>query len=157
MGASVALNFAAADALVQDRNRVRRPDYKVGRFVKALVLISPERSFRGLPVKAAAAYPAVQQDIALLILVGKKDAKAFEEGKRIHGLFERSHPEPAGGDKIDRKTLWFGKFDTSLQGTKLLDPKFNVPSIIADFILRRLEKSEESKEWAWRERRVPHE
>ena len=43
MGASVALNFALADALDQDSNRVLRPDYKLGRFVKALVLISPER------------------------------------------------------------------------------------------------------------------
>ena len=55
MGASVALNFALADALEQDSNRVLRPDYKLGRFVKALVLISPEHSFRGLPIRAASA------------------------------------------------------------------------------------------------------
>ena len=34
MGASVALDFALADAVEQDRNRVRRPEYKLGRFVK---------------------------------------------------------------------------------------------------------------------------
>ena len=35
-----------ADAVEQDNNRVPRAEYKLGRFVKALVLISPERSFR---------------------------------------------------------------------------------------------------------------
>ncbi len=157
MGASVALNFALADAVVQDRNRVARPDYKIGRFVKALVLISPEQSFRGLPIKAATSYPAVQRDIAILILVGRQDSKAMKESKQIHSIFEKYHPEPTGDNVTDKKTLFFGKLDTKLQGTKLLDPKFNVPAIIADFIHRRLAKSEESKDWTWRERKVPHE
>jgi pimeloyl-ACP methyl ester carboxylesterase len=156
MGASVALNFALADAVVQDRNRVLRSDYKLGHFVKALVLISPEPSFRGLPIRAATAYPAVQRDMAMLILVGKQDGKALKEAKGIHDIFEKYHPEPTGDNKIDKKTLFFGKLDTSLQGTMLLDPKFNVSAIIADFIYRRLVKSEESKEWTWKDRKVPH-
>ena len=136
-------------------NRVLRSDYKLGRFVKALVLISPEWSFRGLPIQAAATYPEVQSDIAMLILVGKQDPKALEEAKRIYGLFKTYHPEPAGDNKIDKKTLFFGKLDTKLQGTKLLDPKFNVQAIIADFIYRRLVKSEESREWTWQEQKFP--
>ena len=54
MGASVAVNFALADALDQDNNRVLRSDYQLGRFVKALVLISPEHVFHGLPIRAIA-------------------------------------------------------------------------------------------------------
>ncbi len=77
MGAAVALNFALLDAVDQERNPVRRPDYKIGSFVKALVLISPELSFRGLPARKAAAYPHVQRDIAVMILVGKQDAKSI--------------------------------------------------------------------------------
>ena len=119
MGASVALNFAQADALEQDRNVVLRPDYKLGRFVKALVLISPELSFRGLPTRTAIVYPAVQRDMSVLILVGKQDRKATEEARRIYGLFKSGHLEPTGDDKIDKQTLFFGKLDTSLQGTKL--------------------------------------
>ena len=125
MGASVAVNFALADAVEQDRNRVFRPDYQVGRFVKAMVLLSPELSFRGLPIRAGAA--RIIPDVALLILVGKQDPKALAEANRIHSIFERYHPEPTGDNKTDKRTLFFGKFDTSLQGTKLLDPKFGVP------------------------------
>jgi hypothetical protein len=156
MGASVALNFALADALDQGRNPVQRPEYKLGNFVKALVLISPKSTFPGLPVKTATVHPVVQRDIAVLILVGKQDGKCMEEAKRLHGIFEKHHPEPTGDNKTDRKTLFFGKLDTSLQGTKLLDPKFNVSAIISDFIYRRLTKSEKSAEWSWRERKFPH-
>lgn len=154
MGASVALNFAMADAFDQDRNRIFRPDYKLGRFVKALVLISPELSFRGLPIRAANAHMIA--DVAVLILVGKQDSKALNDAMRINGIFEKFHPEPTGDNKNDKRTLFFGRRDTSLQGTKLLDPKFSVPSVIADFIYRRLTKSEESREWTWRERKLPH-
>ena len=161
MGALVALNFAMTDAVDQDHNRVRRPDYKLGRFVKALVLISPELSFRGLPTRLATAHPVVQSDIAILVLVGEQDNKALEEAKRIHAIFERYHPEPRGDsmtqeEKRDATTLFFFQFATSLQGTKLLDPKFNVAETIAIFVHLRLVKSPESRQWTWRERKVPH-
>jgi len=159
MGASVAVNFALADAVDQDRNPVARDDYRLGRFVKAMVLISPELSFRGLPIRQAAAHPAVQSDVAMLILVGKQDPKALEESKRIYGLFEKHHPEPARigtADPNDLRTLFYVKLDTRLQGAKLLDPKFNVAALTAEFIRRRLIQSDESKNWTWQERKFPH-
>ena len=154
MGATVAFNFTMTDAMDQDRNRVLRPDYKLGRFVKALVLISPELSFRGLPIRAGNA--RLVPGVAVLILVGRKDSKALAEATRLYGIFEKYHPEPTGDNVTDKKTLFFGKFDTSLQGTKLLDPKFNLSAIIANFIHLRLVKSEQSKDWLWRERKFPH-
>ena len=158
MGASVALNFAAYRRRgLRHRHRSTTARCKLGRFVKALVLISPEWSLPGLPLAQAARNPAVQRDIAMLILVGKEDAKAMDEAKRVYGLFENSHLEPTGDDKIDKQTLFFGKLATSLQGTKLLDPKFNVQGLIADFVYRRLVKSEESRDWTWKERKFPHE
>jgi pimeloyl-ACP methyl ester carboxylesterase len=177
MGSAVALNFAMVDAVDQDHNRVFGADreFKRGRFVKAMVLISPEPSFRGLPTRLATAYPAVQNDISLLIVVGKQDTKALDDAKRINTLFEKYHPEPTGDDKTDKQTLFFLELDTKLQGTKLLDPKLHIPillyskaegltplnrtitlqAVIADFIERRLIKSEQSKEWTWQERRSP--
>ena len=177
MGASVALNFALSDVWEQDRNRVIRSDYKLGRFVKALVLLSPDPTSHGLPLRAAAANPVIQRDIAMMILVGKQNPKALERATRVYGLFEKSHVELTGEMKIDKCNLFFLRVDTSLQGTKLLDPnmgvrielytrkegakkfdpKVTVPELIADFIHRRLEHSEESRDWTWKERKVPHE
>ena len=96
MGASVAVNFAAADAAQQDENLVYGADreYKLGRFVKVLVLISPEQAFRGLPIRAALKEPVVQHDIAIMILVGKQDSKWLEEAKQIHALLRSITPSP---------------------------------------------------------------
>jgi len=155
MGASVALDFAWYDATGYEYGVVYYGPRKLGRFVKALVLISPEWSFRGLPVSRALRHPAVQREISMLILVGKQDPKALSEAKRIYSMLERFHPIPEGDDKVEKQTLFFGGFDTSLQGTKLLDPKFNVSGLIVEFIRRRLINSEEAKRWNWQERKTP--
>jgi hypothetical protein len=158
MGALVAVNFALLDAEEQDVNRVldSEHEYKLGRFVKALVLLTPERTFHGMSVVPALKHPTVQRDISVLILVGKQDGKATEEAKSVHNLLVRYHPEPTGENKGDRRTLLFEELDTSLQGTDLLDPKFKVQNTIADFLQRRLVKSDESKNWVWRERKQPY-
>jgi pimeloyl-ACP methyl ester carboxylesterase len=159
MGASLALNVALADAMDQDRNNVPGPTYRTGRFVKALVLISPTLSFAGLPVPPAMRHPYVQRNIAMFIIVGEEDPKALDAAKRIHGMVEKFHPEPGTEDKVEQQTLFYVKLKTKLQGTRLLDPnlKFDVPGAIAQFIDLRLVKSDEAKEWPWRERKFPHE
>ena len=50
MGASVALGFAAFDAVGYGSGAVYYGPRKLGRFVKALVLISPKWSVPGLPL-----------------------------------------------------------------------------------------------------------
>jgi pimeloyl-ACP methyl ester carboxylesterase len=175
MGASVALDFAGYDAVGYDHNAAYYGPLKLGRFVKTLVLISPKWSFPGLPLRRAVGNPTVQSDVSMLILVGKQDAKALKEAKQIHGVFEKYQPEPTGDDKLDKQTLVMLLLDTSLQGTKLLDAsgvriefftregnkKFDAevtaPELIVDFISRRLVKSSESKDWVWKERKLPHE
>jgi pimeloyl-ACP methyl ester carboxylesterase len=157
MGASVALDFAAFDANGYESGMVNYGPLKLARFIKALVLISPEWAFRGLPLRDAITSPVVQQDIAILILVGKQNVKSMTQAEQIYNIFKRYHPEPSGEDKLDKQTLFFGKLDTSLQGTKLLDPKFKLKEFIADFVDRRLVRSDESRNWAWKERKFPHE
>jgi pimeloyl-ACP methyl ester carboxylesterase len=156
MGAAVALNFADYDAVGYEDRRVMYGSLKLGQFVKALALISPKWSVSGLTLQRAVRNPQVQRNLALLILVGKQDAKAMKEAKRLYGYFEPFHPEPTGPDHLDKKTLFFGGLDTRLQGTDLLDSKFGVSDVLIDFIARRLMKSEESKEWVWKERKIPH-
>ena len=157
MGASVALGFAAFDAAGYEHGAVYYGSRKLGRFVKALVLISPKWSVPGLPLNRAMKDPAVQTDMAIMILVGKKDTKARTEAKRIYGMFKPWHPEPPESeDKVDKQTLFLGEFDTSLQGTKLLDQKFNVQGFIDDFVRRRLIKDDAAREWTWKERKSPN-
>jgi pimeloyl-ACP methyl ester carboxylesterase len=157
MGASVALDWAAYDAVGYDNNMVTYGPLRLGAFVKALVLISPEWAFKSLSLKQAASATRVQGDIPILILVGQEDRKAFSEAKRINTFFERFHAEPKGDDKFDKMTLFLVPLETKLQGTSLLDPKLHGPEYIADFINKRLIKAEEAQDWVWKERKRPHE
>jgi pimeloyl-ACP methyl ester carboxylesterase len=163
MGASVAVCFAAFDATGYGNGAVFYGSRKLGRFVKALVLISPKWSVAGLPLIQAMKEPSVQSDISVMILVGKKDvsgkkdSKARTEAKQLYRKFEPWHPEPPEGeDKVDKQTLFLSEFDTSLQGTKLLDAKFNVQGFIDDFVRRRLVKNDAAREWTWKERKGPN-
>ncbi len=118
MGASVALNWAAADWLA--------PPLAVGKQgqdVKALVLISPTWSFKGVPVKDAVQTllsPPVRDNISWLILVGQGDSRAASDAKKIFRSIERWYPEQDPSADNNGKPLYFIERETGLQGTKLL-------------------------------------
>jgi pimeloyl-ACP methyl ester carboxylesterase len=157
MGASVALGLAAFDAIGYGSGQAYYGPRKLGRFVKAVVLISPKWSIPGLPLVDVMKVPTVQSDIAIMILVGKTEIKSLRDAKQIYNKFEPWHSDVSGETEAEDRTLILGKLDTNLQGTKLLDPKFNVQDYIADFVDRRLIKSDASREWTWKERKYPTE
>jgi len=162
MGASVALDYARLDAVgYGEGNPPGSPMYggvQVGRFVKALVLLSPEMGFKGLNAKPALDNPVVRAEIPVLILVGKEPpSKPLKEAERIDTIMEKYHKEPADA-KPDKKTLFFGRLETPHQGTKMLDVTgLNVDKRIALFIELRLIKSDEAKMLVWKKLPRPHE
>jgi pimeloyl-ACP methyl ester carboxylesterase len=157
MGAMIAVDFALYDALAQEANPVLRPEYKIGLFVKALVLISPATSFKGMSMRRALQNTAVRRNISVLIIAGKRDNAALGEARRVYSMFERDHPKPNPDKKLEQQTLFFTPLDTSLQGAKLLAEKsLETREIIAAFIELRLVKSDISKTWTWKERKLPH-
>jgi len=133
MGASVALDWARLDW-----SWPILATGKQGQDVKALVLISPQWSFRGLPLKAALADPRIRRDLSILILCGGGTPKAVREAKRLHSTFKKFHPDSG---KNGDKSLFYGALKTSLQGTKLLSVEsLRVNEIVARFIDLRLAK-----------------
>jgi pimeloyl-ACP methyl ester carboxylesterase len=157
MGASVAVEFALYDAVGYDQGTPKYGPLQLGRFVKALVLISPELSFKGLSLRRALQNPAVRGEISVLIMVGKKDERALEEAERIHTIFEREHPAPEPDKAAEQQTLFFSPLDTNLQGANIFAEKnLLADDIIAAFIQLRLEKSDPSRNWVWKVRKLPH-
>ncbi len=164
MGASVAMDFAAYDAVgYMQGNPPGSPTYgalQVGRFVKAIVLISPEWSFRGLTMAGPLNNPFVSRSIPMLILVGGESTRLVADAERIHKLLSKNHPEPSEEDRdkyLAKKTLFLGVLKTGMQGTKMLqDKKLGVEKHIARFIHLRLINSDEAREWTWKELRKPH-
>lgn len=145
MGATVACAWAAIDwswpVLATG---------KQGQDVKALVLLSPKQAFKNLKLTdALGRSQALQSKLAVLLCVGRDKADMLAETERIHGIFKRSHPEPANPEDKD---LFLGRLPTTLQGTNLLTVEnLGLKKIIEQFIEVRLVK----QPWPWKLRATP--
>jgi len=147
MGASVAINWAALDWSWQQLSTMKQ-----GQDVKALVLVSPEWTFKGLPISRAMQNPAVQSELSVLIIAGKNNAKSMEQAKRLHKQLERFHPLPPEDERTAKQDLFLDTPKNSLQGTKLLNEKTaNLNDHIAQFIKLRLE----NQRYPWTDRKNP--
>jgi pimeloyl-ACP methyl ester carboxylesterase len=143
MGALVAMNWA-----VLDWSWPIYPGLKQGQYVKALVLLSPPRSFRGLNVKPALEDPKVRGLLSIYLIAGRENAKGFEEVQRLHTALERFHPEPAKEQTDSKKDLFIKGLETNLQGSRLLGSRgFITEGLIAKFIELRLVK----QDFPWQE------
>lgn len=146
MGANVALDWARLDwswpVLATG---------KQGQDVKALVLISPQWSFRGLSVQPALAHPAVRGKLSIMIIVGQGDRSSERDAIRLKKALERYHPDPPKEKWTEEKDFWYIPLDTSLQGTKMLGVnELKVGAYIANFIkLRIIDKT-----FPWQERKL---
>ena len=147
MGAVVALDWAYMDWSWPVLNTGKQ-----GQDVKALVLLSPQWSFRGLNVKRAMANRTMLSELSVMIVVGKGDPRAVKRAKRFEAIFRRNQAN-ATADKIENRTLFHESLDTSLQGTKLLgEPSLEIEKWIADFIKLRLAK----QNFTWKDRTPGH-
>lgn len=115
MGAAIAANYALVDWL-----RPPHPDGPPGsetpdgQDVRALVLISPQNNFHGVPITAKVMSvlndPAL--NVGLLFVVGKNDS---QDKKQASKFFEQS---AARGGKDER--VFFASFPGAFRGTDLL-------------------------------------
>ena len=133
MGSSMAMNWA-----LRDWSFPPLATGKQGQDIKALVLLSPEWSFKGVTIDRALAHPAVRSQVAMLILVGAANPGAVEEAERIYNRLEPFHPTPPP-DRAQERDLFLLELETNLQGSKLITvPGLNVPATIAQFVDLRL-------------------
>ncbi len=131
MGAVLAVNWTAHDWSLPPLTTGKQ-----GQDVKSLVLVSPEWSFKGIPIRNALATHAFRSNqISTLILVGELNTKAMKNASRLHNTLVRWHPEPEDFEAYERRTLWLEPLQTSLQGVKLLDAGgANLLAFVADFL-----------------------
>ncbi len=138
MGAAVALDWARLDW-----SWPQYPGLKQGQDVKALVLLSPPMSFRGLDLRRALAHPQVRNALSIMIIVGKEDSRSMADADRVYKMLERARTYLTDDTPPHLRTLFLGALPTSLQGTKLLGvPELKVAGAIEWFINLRLAKQE---------------
>ena len=141
LGALIALEWA-----VRDWNAPRLPTLKQGQDVKALVLISPPQSFKGLTAQAAYTHPQVSR-LSTLIITGKENTRAFSDARRIHNRFEKARDKLP---KSQKESLYNYGCKTTKQGADLfakgVDP--NPLALISNFVRLRLEKRKADFPWS---------
>ena len=143
--------IVAADWAVLDWSWPPLTTGKQGQDVKALVLISPIWSARGLFLGPASQTRPFQSVFSTMILVGEKDKKSRKCADRLAKIIERFN-ENATADDIKERTFFYQKLDTSLGGMNMLDEKsLKVPELIAHFIELRLI----DQKLLWKERKRP--
>jgi pimeloyl-ACP methyl ester carboxylesterase len=148
MGGALALRWA-----MQDWKWPQLQALKQGQDVKALVLLSPERSFKGINATDALSFPVIRDQMSIMLAVGGKDPSAVRDAKRIYSGWERNRPEPTQEEAALKKNLFWIEVDTNLQGTQLLDPRLGLWQQINGFLKLRLEDKKE--QFAWRDRTSP--
>ncbi|MEX0820173.1 MAG: alpha/beta fold hydrolase [Pirellulaceae bacterium] len=147
VGATVAVNWAA-----YDWSRRQLPAFKQGRDVKALVLVSPKTSHRGLSLNKSLSHPIIQKFLSVMLIVGEGDRDASRDAKSIHSRIEKMRDEPP--KELEKQDLFYLRPNTTLQGTQLI----NVPGLplrqnIGLFIELRLVRK--ANDFPWMERKNP--
>lgn len=133
-GAVLALNWS----LLKDWTW---PDLTTGpqaKDVRGLILVSPRWNHKGLVINEAIKQGQFIKFIPTLMLAGVKDNAYANDAKRLYDQLDRYLPLPPNAtdkEKIEQQKLFDFKFDTTLQGFKLLnerkltvvnDPKKNI-------------------------------
>lgn len=139
-GAVVATRWAAYDLSQNDL-----PAYKLGKDVKALILLSPPASYKGVSLRQALTVPALSS-LPMMIVAGADDNAASTEADKLKKQLQTHH------SKSEDTDLFVIKPATSVSGAKLLMPNLGVMDKIANFV----EKTVASKKaYAWQDRTNP--
>jgi pimeloyl-ACP methyl ester carboxylesterase len=134
------------------------PAFKQGQDVKALVLLSPLQTYKGVSLREALVFPPVQTQVAVMLIAGTKDTKATSEAKKIYNSLHGHHPKVDDDDEA-RKVVVLLQPETALAGTKLLTTSLRLPTwgsppqAIARFIDLRL--VDRKADFPWQERKSP--
>lgn len=144
MGASVAVNWA-----LMDWSWPRLAVGKQGQDVSALVLISPQWSYKNLRFSEALGHDKVRSKIAVYIIVGGNDSRAMNNAKRVYKALQPYHDDSS--EDASKRDLFIQSYKTSLQGTDLLGEGLGVGENIAKFINLRLV----NQNTPWQKRELP--
>jgi excisionase family DNA binding protein len=123
------------------------PAYKLGKDVKALVLLSPSASHKGVTLREPLMVPGVSTRIAMLLIAGSEDSKSSSEADKLAKQLETLH------SKSDDKDIFLIKPETKLSGVKLLGSGLDVKEKIGAFVERTLVSKKAN--FAWQDRKNP--
>ncbi len=152
VGGVLALHWTA-----RDWSWPQLPGFKQGQDVKAVVVLTPIVSFKGINSLPPFDQANLRDHISLLLLYGANDMKVMSAVRRIEGPLEkvRQTEFDSPEERIEKQSLYVEGLDTSLQGTDLLtDQQLPTAKGIKLFIDRRV-RGLMAEDFPWKARRSP--
>jgi len=148
-GALIAMNWTA-----KDWSYPLLPIHKQGQDVKAIVLLSPTRAFRGINNRPFLSSPPVRSTLSVLIIAGREDKKANDVANRLHNELKRFHEPQENIARDEDRNLFDLSKNTSVQGTRLLANKsLKTDEAIKTFVRWRL--ADQAGTFPWTQRTSP--
>ena len=153
MGGVLGLHWAA-----RDWSWPQLPGVKQGQDVKAVVLLTPLVSFKGLLTRPAIEHPALTDHLSYLVTFGQDDGKTASNVRKLESYLRRARGERVSTDDghAGQRTAFVVKgLETSLQGTDLFkEQQLAVERLIGRFVRDHVAAPMEDH-FPWKERRSP--
>jgi len=148
LGAAIAMDWTAYDWTLPNY-----PGVKQSRDVKALVLVSPRWSYKGLHPSDSLDHAAIKRLLPIMIIVGKLDSKTASDAKKMHSKLQvvrrEDYSDLPATEAAQKMTLWYMQPKTKFKNAMLLNHKpYNFPTLISKFIDIRVAK-DSSPATAW--------
>lgn len=141
---------------------------KQGQDVKALVLLSPEKTFKGLSLNTVMRSDLLggggpRPPLSIMVAVGARNSRSAREAKTMYNNFQKKRPEldltgtPAEQQQqvLDKQDLFIEELPVDYQGVLLVDPRANLglPEKIGGFLFYRLLNKKDNLLWKDRSRK----
>lgn len=155
------LGMIAVDWALKDWSWPAVAGRKQGQDVKALILLSPSRSFKGLSINPALRNPLLSGrgavPLSMLIAVGTQAGGPVRDARNIYESLERTRtplqlsgsPEEQARQRLQQQDLFLQEYDTDLQGAALVDPRarLSLHETILGFLNARLTAKADTYRW----------
>jgi alpha/beta hydrolase fold len=129
--------------------------YKNGQDVKALVLLTPWQTHKGITMQKTLQHPAIRNKLSMLLVAGTDDSRGHADAKKLNTSLEAFRPDMKKDDvEAKDRTLVFVEPQTNLSGTKLLNPGLKLMPVIGTFVKFRL--VDRAEDFSWTERISPN-
>lgn len=141
---------------------------KQGQDVKAIVLLTPEKTLKGLSMNQLLKNPLIAgkgpiRPLSMYIAIGGKGQEKFtKDAKSIHSTIEKSRPKltftgsaaEQEAQRLEKQDLYYEELPVEFQGADLVNPQTNTNfhERVAAFIYYRVELKKDDFPWTDRKK-----
>lgn len=135
---------------VNDWSFASLPGFKQGQDVKALVLISPVMTMKGMNAETALKNPIFRQ-LSFFLVAGSSSDSSKNLGRMLKTL-EKTHTYDE--KDLDSSNLWLAEPNTSLEMAKFVNNQPGLSKAVDNFLSKRVKAYSKQLPWAERKQKL---